>query len=191
MSLQQSLILSLYSVPQTVFTLADIALSYDDDAVSPLSQRLNYYVQRGQLFNLRRGIYAKQGYNPEELACQLYTPCYLSLEYVLQRAGVVFQYDSRLTAVGYLSRTVDVDGREYVYRQIKGTILANLQGIEQRACNINIATPERAFLDVLYLNKEYHFDNLRPLRRREVEALLPIYRSKRLVERVARLFNSR
>ena len=191
MSSQQNLILSLYSSQQTVFTLAGIALAYQDEAVSPLSQRLNYYVQRGRLLNLRRGIYAKPGYNPEELACQLYTPCYLSLEYVLQRAGVVFQYDSQLTAVGYLSRTVDVDGREYAYHRIKGTILANLQGIEQRANNINIATPERAFLDVLYLNKEYHFDNLHPLHRRQVEALLPIYRSRRLAERVANLLDAK
>ena len=159
------------------------------EADNSLSKRLNYYVRQGLLLNPRRGIYAKPDYNPEELACLLYAPCYLSLEYVLQRAGVVFQYDSRLTAVGYLSRRVEVDGREYVYRRIKGTILANPQGIETTARGTNIATPERAFLDVLYLNKEYHFDNLRPLRRPKVDALLPIYQCRRLSERVDILFN--
>ena len=45
---------------------------------------------------------------PEELACTLYTPSYISLEYVLQKAGVVFQYDERITAVSYLRRSIDI-----------------------------------------------------------------------------------
>ena len=93
--------------------MASIALLTGESREGVLSKRLNYYVREGKLQNTRRGIYAKKGYNPEELACLLYTPSYLSLEYVLQKAGVVFQYDSCLTCAGYLSRTVEADGKEY------------------------------------------------------------------------------
>jgi len=63
-------------------------------------------VRAGKFLNPRKGIYAKSGFSKEELACILYTPAYISLEYVLQKAGVVFQYDPALTAVSYLSRII-------------------------------------------------------------------------------------
>ena len=123
-SSQNNTLLLLFESPKTVFTMAGIALLTGESREGVLSKRLNYYVREGKLQNPRRGIYAKKGYNPEELACLLYTPSYLSLEYVLQKAGVVFQYDSCLTCAGYLSRTVEADGKEYRYRKVKGEILA-------------------------------------------------------------------
>lgn len=180
-------LLQLYESPQTVFSMAGITLLLGEEREGVLSKRLNYYVREGKLLNPRRGFYAKRNYNPEELACMLFTPSYLSLEYVLQKAGIVFQYDSRFTAVSYLSRGVEIDKYEFLYRQIKGEILANTTGIDCRG-NINIATPERAFLDVIYLNADYYFDNLRPLNYKRVSELLPIYASKRMTTRVKQLF---
>ena len=107
---------------------------------------------------------------------------------MLQKAGVVFQYDSCLTCAGYLSRTVEADGKEYRYRKVKGEILADTSGIDNKGL-INIATPERAFLDTMYLNAEYYFDNLRPLDYRKIMALLPIYGNKRMEARVKKMFD--
>lgn len=185
-SSQKDLIFQLYSSSQTVFTLRGIALMTGESQEGTLARRINYHVRNGKLLNLRKGIYAKPGYNPEEFACLLFKPSYISLEYVLQKAGVVFQYDSRLTSVSYLSRAVEVDGHEYQYRRIKGEILVETKGIEQRN-TINIATTERAFLDVMYLNPDYYFDNLNPLNRKRVFELLPIYQSKRMTARVSKL----
>lgn len=170
-------------MPQTVFSAEGIALLLGDGRNGVVSKRLNHYVRDGRLLNPRRGFYAKKGYNPEELACMIFTPSYLSLEYVLQKAGIVFQYDSRLTAVSYLSRNIETDGREYCYRKIKGEILADGRGIESCG-NVNMATAERAFLDVMYLNAEYYFDNLHGLDYKKVLELLPIYGNKRMEERV-------
>lgn len=186
-SSQKSVIFQLYSSSQTVFTLHGIALLIGEEREGVLAKRLNYYVHGGKLLNPRKGIYAKPDYKVEELACSLFKPSYLSLEYVLQQAGVVFQYDSRLTSVSYLSRSVEVDGKEYLYRRIKSEILIQTKGIE-RCGNINIATPERAFLDVMYLNADYYFDNLGSLNRKQVFELLPIYQSKRMMERANKLF---
>jgi hypothetical protein len=186
-SRNNDLILSVFSDTRSVFSLNDVAMLIGESDFKKLNERLNYYVRRGKLLRPRKGIYVKNGYNPEELACTLYTPSYISLEYVLQKAGIVFQYDERITAVSYLSRNVDVEGRTYAYRKIKSEILIVTQGIIQ-AGNINIATPERAFLDLMYLNAAYYFDNLNPLDKNLITKLLPAYNSKTLTARVKRLF---
>ena len=185
-SRNSDLILSVFSDTRSVFSLNDIAMLIGESDFKKLNERLNYYVRRGKLLRPRKGVYVKPNYNPEELVCTLYTPSYISLEYVLQKAGVVFQYDERITAVSYLSRSVDIEGRAYAYRKIKGEILVVTQGINQIG-NVNIATPERAFLDLLYLNATYHFDNLNPLDKNLITKLLSIYNSKTLTARVKKL----
>ena len=119
----------------------------------------------------------------------MFRPSYISLEYVLQRAGVVFQWDDSVTCVSYLSRSVEVDGKQYLYRKISLELWIGMEGIEQRD-NIAIATAERAFLDMVYLSAgNCYFDNLRPLSVKRVRALLPLYQSKKLNERVATLLD--
>jgi hypothetical protein len=107
----------------------------------------------------------------------------------LQRAGVIFQYDSAITNVSYLTRETEIDNQTFRYRQIKGEILTNTAGIILNKNNINIATPERAFLDMLYLNKKFYFDNLHILNKKTVSKLLPIYNSQILVKTVNKLFS--
>lgn len=183
----QNTLANIFRQSQTVFTISQLSAILNEPDTSRIVKRMYYYVHSGQLLSLQRGVYAKPGYNPEELACALYTPCYLSLEYVLQKAGVVFQYDSALTAVSYRNRTMEIDGHTIRYRQMRGEQIADLRGIVNRGA-VNIATPERAFLDVLYLNPQYHFDNLHPLSRQEINRMLPLYRSMRMEERVKALF---
>ena len=175
---------------RTVFTTNQLALLLGVTNTTLVAKRMYYFVHSGQLLSLQRGVYAKPGYNPEELACVLQVPSYLSLEYVLQKAGVVFQYDSTLTAVSYRNRLFEVDGCAIQYRQMRGELMVDMRGI-QNIGNINIATPERAFLDTLYLNAQYHFDNLHPLDWNVVQDLLPMYQSDRMNERVKAMFNAK
>ncbi|MDR2146232.1 MAG: hypothetical protein LBE91_07230 [Tannerella sp.] len=185
---KENIMLELYKNSRTVFRINDIALLLDKEKDDTLYKILNYYVKSGKLLNPRRGFYAKKGYKPEELACLLYPPTYISLEYVLQRAGVIFQYDSAITNVSYLTRETEIKNQTFRYRQIKGEILINTAGIILNRDNINIATPERAFLDILYLNSRYYFDNLHILNKKKVKGLLSVYNSKTLEKRVIKLF---
>lgn len=184
---QKNIVFVLNEVPRTAFNTNSISLLLNEKRGNSLTKKLNYYVQKGLLLNPRKGIYAKRNYNPEELAGLVFVPSYISLEYVLQRAGVIFQYDSAITSVSYLSREIEMDGRTFRYRQIKSEILYNLEGIELRD-NISIATPERALLDMMYLNSECYFDNLRAVSKRRIIQLVSIYQSQRLNERVKELF---
>jgi len=108
------LIFSIYKDIRTVYKLKDIALLVGEENFGSLNQKLNYYVRSGKLFSPRKGIYTKSGYNKNELACTIYTPSYISLEFVLQKAGIIFQYDSRITSISYLSRSIEIDGQAYL-----------------------------------------------------------------------------
>ena len=179
----------IYRSPRTVFRLRDIGMLVGERRADNLKASINYYVSKGVVRAVRRGIYVKDPYSVEELAGRIYTPSYISLETVLQRAGVVFQYSSVTTAVSYLSRSIVVDGNEIAYRKIKNDVLVNASGITREG-NVSVATPERAFLDRLYLNKEYYFDNVDVLDRDAVRELLGMYACAALEARVRKVFRS-
>jgi hypothetical protein len=185
------LIYRIYNDKRNVFKLKDVAMLSGETNLISLSKSLNYFVHNEKLLNPRKGIYAKAGYRPEELACILYTPSYISMEYVLARAGVIFQYDSAITTASYLKREITVDGNTLLYRQLKGEILVNTDGILLRENNMNIATTERAFLDILYLKNHFYFDNLRPLKKALINKILPIYNSTKLERKVNQLFSGK
>jgi hypothetical protein len=188
-TIKTDIVLALYNDRRTVFRLRDIALLTGETNFISLNKKVNYAVRTGKLLNPRKGIYAKPGYKPEELACSVYAPAYISLEYVLQKEGIIFQYDTRITAVSYLNKSILVDDRTYVFRKIKNTVLIDTSGIVQQNEQVNIATAERAFLDLFYLSKEYYFDNLSPLNKEKIFKLLPLYRSKALTARVKSILN--
>ena len=186
-SSQKNIMIALGESTRTAFNTKSISLLLNEKRDISLRKKLNYYVLKGLLLNPRKGIYAKNNYNPEELAGLVFVPSYISLEYVLQKAGVIFQYDSAITSVSYLSREIEMCDITFRYSQIKGEILCNTDGIEQRD-NINIATPERALLDTMYLHSECYFDNPYILNKKMIKRLLPIYQSQQLETRVKNLF---
>jgi len=193
MSLQKNKsdwLLKLYQNPRTVFGLADIALIIGDSDAISLTKKIHYQIQKGNLKNPRKGLYTKPKFNPLAMACTIYTPSYLSLDYVLQKEGIIFQYDSTITSLSYLSRTITVDKTLISYRKIKDAILLNTKGIIANDNGINIATKERAFLDMLYLNGNMYFDTINTIDPKIIYKLLPIYDSKVLEKRVKKIFKN-
>ena len=173
-------IYKLYRDKRTVFTLQEIGMLTDEPDFTRLRQRIHYFVRQGRLRNLRRGIYSKEEYSPEELACKIYAPSYISLEYVLQKSGVIFQYSNQITVVSYLSRNIEVDGISLQYRKVKNDILYDTTGINRIDNGINIASPERAFLDCLYLNKRITPGSVHNLNEDIFRKMIPLYKSEAL-----------
>jgi len=168
--------------PKTVFTTKDIALLWGERNEAKARVRLSNYAKIGKLIRVRRGIYAKdKNYDRYELATRIYTPAYISFETVLTKAGIVFQFYGQIFAASYLSREFTIGDQIYILKKIKNTILTNRTGIEVKE-NYFIASPERAFLDIVYLNKDYHFDNLSNIDWDEVDKILPIYGGNRRIE---------
>lgn len=175
-------ILEIYRSENTIFTTKDIALIWGETDLDTIKARINYYAKRGKLYSIRRGIFAKgKNYDKFELATKIYTPSYISLETVLQKEGIVFQYYKSIFVVSYLSREIICGNQKITYKKTKENILFNNLGIEQRK-NYFIATKERAFLDTLYLYKNYHFDNLSSLNWELCSKIAPIYENKTLLK---------
>jgi predicted transcriptional regulator of viral defense system len=169
---------------KTVFTFKDISLLWGMVDRKSAVAGINYYVSTGDLHRIRRGIYAKdKDYDKVELASRIYTPAYVSFETVLARAGMIFQYYSQIFVASYLTREIIIDGQKYVYRKIKNTVLTDPAGVLNQD-GIAIATKERAFLDTLYINKDYHFDHLGVLDWEMVFQILPLYGNKRMTQKV-------
>lgn len=188
-SLFMNILSTILSSSRTVFTPQWLAMVCEDRDRQSLRRSLQYYAATGALRNPRRGIYTKPKYDEQEMACALLKPSYISLEYVLARIGVTFQYSSEISCISYQSRTIEVDGKNYSFRQMNKMIWANMLGIEQRD-NIAIATPERAFLDMVYLSAgQCYFDNLHPLNHGLIRQILPVYNSPILIKRVEALLN--
>jgi predicted transcriptional regulator of viral defense system len=179
------ILFEIYKDSRTVFKINDIELLINSND-RLLYQKLNKLVKKGKLLNIRKGIYAKEDYKSEELACLLYTPTYISLGYVLQRSGIIFQYDNAITNISYLNREISVNNQLIQYRQIKREILLNTNGIINKN-NTNIATPERALLDTLYLNGFFYFDNIKQLNISKIYELLPIYNAASLTRETEKI----
>ena len=182
--MQKSDILSLFRSGNTVFSFKDVSLIWGETRANLARRRLNYYIKKGDLYPIRRGFYAKdKNYDKFELATKIYTPSYISLETVLAKEGIVFQYYERIFVMTYLTREIKCDDQTYSFKKIKNSILTNHLGIERKE-NYFIAVKERAFLDVIYLYKDYYFDNLSNLNWDEVFKILSIYDSKKMEKRV-------
>jgi len=189
--MQKDNILKIYNFKNSVFSIEDIALIWQESNRDLVKKRIYRYVKANKLYALRRGLYSKsKEYNKFELGIKIYNPSYISFETVLAQAGVVFQHYSQIFIASYLSREIEVKKQKYMYKKINGEILTNNLGVECRD-EYYIATPERAFLDTLYLNKNYHFDNLSVLDKNKIFQILPIYKNKRMNKDVDNYFKNK
>ena len=170
--------------PKTIFSSKDVSLLWGEESDEVIKKRLNKYVTAGKLIRVRRGFYAKdKNYNRFELATRINTPSYISFETVLTREGVNFQYYGNIFVASYINREIDIEGQKITFVRMKDYVLSNTTGIEHKD-DYAIASRERAFLDRVYVSKDYHFDNLRSLDWNKVMEILPIYNNKRLEKKV-------
>jgi len=179
--------LLLYQKKQTVFSFKELVLTFPKLSFDSLKNRLNYLVKNNKIQNPRRGIYTKKGYNLHELAVRIYTPSYISLESILAKEGLIFQNYKTIFCLSYLTRKISVDGIDIQYRKITDRILFNQEGIFYQDYFYQ-ASKERAFLDAVFLYKDYHFDNLGVLDWIKIRKNAAIYQNKVFNKRVEEYF---
>lgn len=174
--------------PKTIFSVKDVALLWGEEAENAVRVRLNNYVKTAKLIRVYRGIYAKdKNYNRFELATRIYTPSYISFETVLTRTGINFQFYGNIFVASYVTRDIQAGDQKISFIRMKDYVLSNTAGIEHTN-GIATATKERAFLDRIYVSKDYHFDNLNALDWDKVLGILPMYNNKRMEKRVKQYF---
>lgn len=186
--MEKDYILDLMRSKKTVFTFKDLILLWGESDVNFVKKKIHRYVKAGKMNAVRKGIYSKdKNYDKYELATKIYTPSYVSMETALGAAGITFQLYGQIFVASYTTKEIECGGQKYSYKKIKDTILTNQAGIESRE-NYSIASPERAFLDVIYLNKDYHFDNLSALNWEKVYEVLPIYGGNKRMAKMVKMY---
>ena len=179
-----NLIAKLYESPKTILTTKDVALIWEETNTINLTSKIKYYAKEGSLIRLTRGVFAKnKEYEVKELATSIYTPSYVSFETVLREAGIIFQYHDATFVAGPYPMTKKIDGHIITFRKLKDSILFNGLGVKKEK-GYSIATPERAFLDTIYLSPKFYFDNLRSINWETCFELVKIYDNKQLVKRL-------
>ena len=174
---------------KTVFSFKDLILLWGGIDKLTAGSRVNYYIKHNNLYHIRRGLYAKdKNYDKYELATKIFTPSYVSFETVLGSAGVTFQYYSKIFVASYQNKEIECDGQKIAFKKIKDAILTNNVGIDIKE-NYSIASAERAFLDVVYLNTDYYFDNLSVLNWDKVNLILPIYGGNKRMEKMVKKYH--
>ncbi|MDP1688938.1 MAG: hypothetical protein Q8L47_02300 [bacterium] len=179
-----NLIAKLYESPKTILTIKDIALIWQETNTESLLSKIKYYAKQGSLIRLTRGVFAKnKEYDVKELATSIYTPSYISFETVLREAGIIFQHHGSIFVAGPYPTTKKIGDKTIIFRKLKDSVLYSAVGIKNEK-NYSIATPERAFLDTIYLSPKSYFDNLRPINWELCAELVKIYDNKQLIVRL-------
>lgn len=174
----------IYKFPKTIITTKDLALIWQKNDRNNLKAMISYYVKRGVLIRLTRGVFAKdKNYDPRELAVSMYAPSYISFETILREAGFIFQHYDTIFVAGRWSKTIVIDKRIFTFRKLKDFVLYNPTGIVNNGLH-STATPERAFLDTIYLFPDYYFDNLSSLNWELCNEMVGMYENDRLIERL-------
>ena len=181
-----NLIAKLYQSPKTILTIKDIALIWEETNAVNLASKIKYYAKEGSLIRLTRGVFAKsKEYDAKELATSIYTPSYISFETILREAGIIFQHYDAIFVAGPYPITKKIESHTITFRKLKDSVLYSALGVKNEK-NYSIATPERAFLDTIYLFPKFYFDNLRSINWEMCFELVKLYDNKQLIKRVTK-----
>jgi predicted transcriptional regulator of viral defense system len=142
-----------------LFRYADVGKFTGNANVFLTRARTKGFVQR-----VTRGVYINLLREPmpaiEEVACFLRTPSYISCEWALNRHGILLQSPlvctvlTLDTAVG-VSRNIRFGGVTIEFSRIASRLF---KGFETKD-GFNLAVPEKALLDAIYLRKRIPFED--------------------------------
>lgn len=134
---------------KSLFSFSDLLVLTNEDK-SSLSVQLTRLVKSETLTRAAKGWY-ENPFNPpstEEIAMVLRYPSYLSLEYALSKHGILSQRVHTLTLVTTKNTyTYSTPENEYEYHQVKRELFFG----HERQNGIQIARPEKALLDLVYI----------------------------------------
>jgi predicted transcriptional regulator of viral defense system len=178
----------LLAAPQTVFTIDDLGIFWMMPDRHNVARLANYYVRKGRLHSVRRGVYTvKKNYSPLEAAIKIFPPSYISFTTALAHHGAFFQYEQDIHLMALTSKTVTLSNEQvFVYHQIKDEVLLNQEGVEETD-GYWMASLERAICDTSYLVSSFAFEHIDRANPDKLIALSSIYKSQALVGRMEKL----
>lgn len=166
---------NLIASKNTVFTISELKFLFNIKNAVHINLIMQRMKKQNIVKNLAYGIWTLNDYDKLELWSKLRKNSYLSLEYVLQQHGIIFQaYEKTITLVSNNTFTKEIDGLTFEYHKIKANILTHPLWLKYQ-WKYFIATPERAVCDMIYLYKDSRFDNVQALDTGLLSQLSEIY----------------
>ena len=143
------------------FSLKDLELILKTKLNKSLKNQLSIWEKKKYLIRIKKSLYLLSrpdilnNLEPMFLASKLYDPSYVSLEYALSLYGILPEIASNVTSIT-TKKTAKFKTPlgNFVFRNIK---FEGFAGYENKKCfftSYNIATPEKALVDYIYLNKK-------------------------------------
>lgn len=137
-----------------LFTSQDVRLA----GGRVFAYQLSLWQKQGYLVKLRNGIYLftdeKNNLIPEEVGGALYGPSYVSLEKALSIYGLIPEMVYSITLVTPKpTRRYKTKAGNFIFRQVKPSLFFGYRQQQGRSRAYLLAEPEKALLDLLYLNR--------------------------------------
>jgi len=186
--IQRSKIEQLLESNQKVFSIEDLAHIWSENDFVKVKELAGYYADNNRIFRIKNGLYSVIE-KPDilEVAQHLVSPSYISYHTALSIHGINFQFYSDIHCISHRKRIIKVQGSTVIYHQIKPEILFNPIGIMAEK-GYNLASPERAMCDSLYLSPGLGFDNLNKINVETLFEIAEIYSNKTLVKSLHKYF---
>jgi len=140
-----------------LFKLEDVFKWFPKAKRSTTLNQLNFWTKKGYIGRIKRGIYKLSDFEIREpflLANFIYSPSYISLETALNYYGIIPDIPFAVTSVT-IQKTINFKVENYgsfFYSKIKPDLFFGFNLIlADRKYGYNIAKPEKALFDYLYL----------------------------------------
>lgn len=182
-------ILQLYNSKNTVFTFDELKAIFWIQNTQVFKNKLQFLKSKWILYSPTKWIYCLKDtqINKFELANKIYSPSYISFFSALYHHWIIFQYQNDVYLAYKKTDSKQILDFEIKLKTLKKEILLNPDWIINNGM-YSIASPERAFLDTIYLFWDIHFDNISKLDYEKVIKLLPIYNNPTLEQKAKSYF---
>lgn len=141
-----------------LFETRELKLILGKDFSSTTLNNLKNWSNKGYITMLRRGLYivseAKEKLDAMALATKIYFPSYVSLETALGYYGIIPEAVFTVTSVTTRkTKEFKTPVGNFSYQKIKKEAFGGFETKKQAGISFNLALPEKALIDFLYLNR--------------------------------------
>ncbi len=164
------------SISTAVFSDVQVRRLFPIDPTNSVRTQLSRWTAQGKLVRIKRGLYHFAERPIEELGLSqlLYSPSYISLETALNMFGILPDVPQQITSVTpTTTRNFQTKYGVYSYTKLQQKLFFGFSIEDSDSTPYQLAHPEKAILDYIYLRKIKNFTEAR------MDILAKILKSRR------------
>lgn len=140
------------------FETKELKVVLGEDFTSTALYNLKNWTKNGSVFMFRRGLYSLADMAKETetivFSTKLYAPSYVSMESALSFYGIIPEAVFTVTSITTRkTKQFKTPVGNFGYRKIKKEAFGGFETHQEKGISFNLAIPEKAVVDFLYLNR--------------------------------------